>query len=186
MTYTGSFMINLSGLTYASAHKSLADNFAVILQEQKLGANCEYSPGSYSINANASFRLRNDTGSYVGLSTASSATPYALNTNKLLTGTDSGSAFNGYSAGTLMTGHNPYNYTRSGVFSPDAITLGAKGLASAMKNIDMYEIVVIEGVGDTNRQLLEGYLAWKWDGILGGSTFVDALPGGHPYKSAAP
>ena len=33
---------------------------------------------------------------------------------------------------------------------------------------------------------VSGYLAWKWDGILGVTTHVDALPVGHPYKAAAP
>ena len=33
---------------------------------------------------------------------------------------------------------------------------------------------------------VSGYLAWKWDDILGVTTHVTALPSGHPYKSAAP
>ena len=33
---------------------------------------------------------------------------------------------------------------------------------------------------------VSGYLAWKWDGILGVTTHVAALPVGHPYKAAAP
>ncbi len=50
-----------------------------------------------------------------------------------------------------------------------------------------HEIVfTTTGLSDANRQKVEGRLAWKWDGILGGSTLVTALPGGHPYKSAAP
>jgi hypothetical protein len=42
------------------------------------------------------------------------------------------------------------------------------------------------GTSGTTKEKIEGYLAWKWDGILGGTTFVDAMPGGHSYKSAAP
>lgn len=42
------------------------------------------------------------------------------------------------------------------------------------------EIVLVHSdVTATTRQLLEGYLAWKW-GLQG------SLPGGHPYVSAAP
>lgn len=36
------------------------------------------------------------------------------------------------------------------------------------------------------RQKLEGYLAHKWDALLGVTTLVDALPSGHPYKTFAP
>lgn len=42
------------------------------------------------------------------------------------------------------------------------------------------------GTSSGTKEKIEGYLAWKWDTKLGGSTFVTALPGGHPYKSAAP
>jgi hypothetical protein len=41
------------------------------------------------------------------------------------------------------------------------------------------EMVVFSGNDDTTRQLVEGYLAWKW-GLEGN------LPGGHPYENAPP
>jgi hypothetical protein len=41
------------------------------------------------------------------------------------------------------------------------------------------EVFVLDGVGATNRQKIEGYTAWKW-GLQG------SLDAGHPYKSAAP
>lgn len=41
------------------------------------------------------------------------------------------------------------------------------------------EIVVFSGTSTSDRQILEGYLAWKW-GVQAN------LPGGHPYASAAP
>lgn len=41
------------------------------------------------------------------------------------------------------------------------------------------EIVAVTALTTTNRELLEGYLAWKWG--------LEAdLPGGHPYVAAAP
>ena len=44
----------------------------------------------------------------------------------------------------------------------------------------MYEIILTTGtLSPEDRQKLEGYLAWKWGTQA-------ALPGGHPYKSAAP
>ncbi|MBS0453959.1 MAG: hypothetical protein JSS14_21875 [Proteobacteria bacterium] len=45
---------------------------------------------------------------------------------------------------------------------------------------DWAEAVAVEGnISDTDRQKIEGYLAWQW-GLQGN------LPSGHPYKSAAP
>ena len=41
------------------------------------------------------------------------------------------------------------------------------------------EIVAVTALTTTNRQLLEGYLAWKWG-------LQADLPGGHPYVAAAP
>jgi len=41
------------------------------------------------------------------------------------------------------------------------------------------EMVVLNDDTTTTRQLIEGYLAWKW-GLQGN------LPGGHPYKNFAP
>lgn len=46
-------------------------------------------------------------------------------------------------------------------------------------NMDLYEFVLVDNQDTTTRQLVEGYLAWKW-GLEGN------LPAGHPYKSAAP
>jgi hypothetical protein len=46
--------------------------------------------------------------------------------------------------------------------------------------ISVKEIIVLySAVTDTNRQLIEGYLAWKW-GLSAN------LPSDHPYKSSAP
>jgi len=47
-------------------------------------------------------------------------------------------------------------------------------------NGDIAEIVILSGVvADETRQLIEGYLAWKWG--------LEAnLPSGHPYEDAAP
>lgn len=61
------------------------------------------------------------------------------------------------------------------------------GAASGQGFEGLHEVIFMAAGRSTGvRQQVEGYLAWKWDGILGGSTLVTALPGGHPYKSAAP
>lgn len=59
--------------------------------------------------------------------------------------------------------------------------------ANHLKNSDFlngveYEIVAVA----TQSTLIEGYLAHKWDALLGVTTLVSALPSDHPYKSAAP
>ena len=46
-------------------------------------------------------------------------------------------------------------------------------------NSRIHELVCLEDTSTTNRQLIEGYMAWK-HGIEGD------LPSGHPYKTAAP
>ena len=46
-------------------------------------------------------------------------------------------------------------------------------------NVKMYELVCLEDNSTTNRQLLEGYMAWE-HGIQ------SRLPSGHPYKNARP
>ena len=62
-----------------------------------------------------------------------------------------------------------------------AIGCGANDAATTdYSDIDIGEIVVRSGVDSTaDRQLFEGYLAWKW-GIQ------SLLPSDHPYKSGAP
>lgn len=48
------------------------------------------------------------------------------------------------------------------------------------------EVIALHAISDTDRQKIEGYLAHKWDELLGVSTLVDALPSDHPYKSSTP
>jgi len=52
--------------------------------------------------------------------------------------------------------------------------------ASAFLNGKLYEIIIYNSVvSTTTRQLVEGYLAWKWG-------FQSSLPSNHPYKNSAP
>lgn len=98
-----------------------------------------------------------------------------------------------------LTATNACSMGINGSTPLDAVALGGQtyslvaipflggGAASGQGWGDMYEVVFLPAGSSTGvRQQVEGYLAWKWDGILGGSTLVTALPGGHPYKSAAP
>jgi hypothetical protein len=73
-------------------------------------------------------------------------------------------------------------------FIPDAAPFlmnysvsGGQGWGTAREFIFM-----TAGMSTDIRQKVEGYLAWKWDTILGVTTHVDALPSGHPYKGGPP
>jgi methionine-rich copper-binding protein CopC len=71
--------------------------------------------------------------------------------------------------------------------SNDLLLLGAYGnptgtgpQASSYLSGVISEVVVVQtAMSDTDRQKLEGYLAWKWG-------MQASLPVGHPYESAAP
>jgi hypothetical protein len=71
------------------------------------------------------------------------------------------------------------NFTiSSSSFTRSAISFARRG--GNYMNGFYYEIAYYNSVlTTTNRQLMEGYLAWKW-GLQAN------LPSGHPYKSAAP
>lgn len=73
----------------------------------------------------------------------------------------------------VLTGYGASTVTR-------AIIGAEKDGAANFLNGDIGEIIIVDGAPDTaTRQLIEGYLAWKWG--------LEAnLPSGHPYKSAAP
>lgn len=74
----------------------------------------------------------------------------------------------------------------SGFSSPTAAIQMSKDDANFTTNGSIAESVIVIGAMTTaNRQRVEGYLSWKWDGGVSG-TLVGLLPGGHPYKSAAP
>lgn len=76
----------------------------------------------------------------------------------------------------------------TGTHSLTGIALGVRySLDTAYLNGIINEIIIVNSAVDTaTRQKIEGYLAWKWDGINGNTALVTALPSDHPYKSAAP
>ena len=94
-----------------------------------------------------------------------------------------GNAVNAWSNGNVVS----VNYQGYGTLTPgtadatlDKLYLGTRGdLGSSFQGI-FYEIIAYNTIPSlANRQLIEGYLAWKW-GLQG------SLPGAHPYKSVAP
>jgi hypothetical protein len=67
----------------------------------------------------------------------------------------------------------------SGITTQSGVEIGTNVYTDQFTG-DMHEQVILNTQASTNsRQLIEGYLAWKW-GLQAG------LPGGHPYQFAAP
>ena len=62
----------------------------------------------------------------------------------------------------------------------ETFTLGGNGIDESMTGY-MFEFIMYNGsaLSTTNRQKVEGYLAWKWN-------LVSTLPANHPYKSIRP
>ena len=72
--------------------------------------------------------------------------------------------------------------TRTAPTSPlGSLTLGAQANDAVGLNGQIGELIVVQQdvITLADKQKLEGYTAWKWGQ-------VDNLPGGHPYKLAAP
>jgi hypothetical protein len=102
-----------------------------------------------------------------------------------------------YSAGTLANFSNGATggtaaLASSGNTSNTASTsimIGATSLGATTNPMlgTIAEIVVTStALSVADRQILEGYLAWKWDSINENTALVTALPSNHPYKSAPP
>ena len=110
-------------------------------------------------------------------STSTAAAIHSINDNSALNNT---SIF--YGNGTLLT---PMTYTAgSNNITTDTGTgfsLGYNFGATDYLDGFIYEVIVtIGGVASTTeRQLIEGYLAWKWN-------IQDGLPSTHPYKKRSP
>jgi hypothetical protein len=73
--------------------------------------------------------------------------------------------------------------TTNGIASPDntniVYSLARQFNVNRASNIRMSEVIAVSNATTTNRQLIEGYLAWKWG-------LVANLPADHPYKNSAP
>ena len=93
--------------------------------------------------------------------------------------TDGTGAYTYYRDGSLIDSNNATYNTPSATVRMGIGANGASGF-----DIDgiyyPFEILMYnQYLGDTDRQKIEGYLAWKWG-------LQASLPIGHPYKSAAP
>lgn len=86
-----------------------------------------------------------------------------------------GGDYHGYINGTQQATDSPYSGKLS---SPNELRVMQARGGDRLEG-EVAELVILEDVSTTTRQLIEGYLAHKWG--------LEAnLPMGHPYKSAAP
>jgi len=112
---------------------------------------------------------------------------YGLDLGDIAVGVEMWGAWYDSSVSALYGNKNGSDTIASGVQAADrnaATTrqyVGANGFnSSAYTDGAICEIIVLDyDVSESDRQALEGYLAWKW-GLEGN------LPAGHPYKAAAP
>jgi len=80
----------------------------------------------------------------------------------------------GYAYSFLSGGSPGYYDNGSNIF------IGTRGDGATGMNGNISEIIAYNiGLSTTQRQQIEGYLAWKWG-------MVSSLPAGHPYLSAPP
>jgi hypothetical protein len=61
--------------------------------------------------------------------------------------------------------------------STQRFALGAEAGGFLGAAIEVKEIFILDSISTANRQIMEGYLAWKW-GLQGN------LPSNHPYKNS--
>ncbi len=88
--------------------------------------------------------------------------------------------FDGTTLGARLTGGTAATVaaTQTDAFDTVGLTLGRQN--NLYFDGRMMEVLIYDSaLSTTNRQNVEGYLAWKWG-------LVSKLPAGHPYKSAPP
>jgi hypothetical protein len=106
----------------------------------------------------------------------SSGTVYANNVGNLM-------AFQSNTTGWGVWRNGTLEGTTNTIGTPDNTNVGyslaRQYTVSRASNIVIAEVIMVQSTNTTTRQLIEGYLAWKWE--LQGS-----LPVGHPYLNAAP
>lgn len=195
---TSHYLCNSSTFMYAQGAASVymvakapAQSNATFLMEGASSSNTPYYNfqsqfSGFGDTSTMSAFIRNDTN--VTLLTQTDLSPAGTldDTPKILMWNDTGSAMTARVNGGTTT---PQAYTRSGSLTVNNFCLGATSRTTVGNfcNMAVNEIVITDGTEDTaTRQLIEGYLAWKWDGINGDTALVTALPIGHPYKSAPP
>jgi hypothetical protein len=106
----------------------------------------------------------------------SSGTAYSNNVGNIM-------AFQSNTTGWGVWRNGTLESTTNTIATPDNTNVGyslaRQYTVNRASNIVIAEVIMVQSTNTTTRQLIEGYLAWKW-GLQG------SLPVGHPYISAAP
>jgi hypothetical protein len=106
----------------------------------------------------------------------SSGTAYSNNVGNIM-------AFQSNTTGWGVWRNGTLESTTNTIATPDNTNVGyslaRQYTVSRASNIVIAEVIMVQSTNTTTRQLIEGYLAWKW-GLQG------SLSVGHPYISAAP
>jgi hypothetical protein len=159
--------------TTAAAGNNTASTF-VVFSVNSLGSFNVF--GGNALSTAAFF----SSGSQVGMgdwnsNVATASTAIAAGSNYILSSTISGgTASIGGNGGTLATGSTTFSGT--GTFTVGAGYIDHRNkLSGTISEVIEYS----NAVTTTQRQQVEGYLAWKWG-------LQSNLPGGHPYYSAPP
>lgn len=115
-------------------------------------------------------------GQYAPIAATGSTSPFCLSTIC----TSSGSITSRRNGGTPSSGtHNPRTNTAQG-FGIGASWAGKSSVNTIISKAHIYEIVVYNtSLTSSQREQLEGYLAWKWN-------LQATLPVNHPYYTAKP
>ncbi|MDY0189087.1 MAG: LamG-like jellyroll fold domain-containing protein, partial [Syntrophus sp. (in: bacteria)] len=131
--------------------------------------------------------LRNDAGTLrLAQAVGQFADFWATGQAYILSSEDTGSSFGMRKNGGAATSGA---YIRSGAVTLDRFCFGGilRDTFAAPMHINTHELVVLTVAPSSDlRQMIEGYLAHKWDALLGVTTLVDALPSDHPYKISPP
>jgi hypothetical protein len=105
---------------------------------------------------------------------------YVQNKKSIIGAIRNSGVFTGYTDGTtdLSVSNSASVYTESNTQSQWYI--GSNNVGGENANVEIAEIILVNSaISTTDRQRLEGYLAWKWG-------LVANLPSGHPYKNSPP
>jgi hypothetical protein len=110
-------------------------------------------------------------------------TPNVFQVSAILVDADNATASNRLKIavdGGSLVGNNERTTTPTTNNATYGMQIGTVGNNSFPLTGDYCELIIFSSLlSTTDRQLVEGYLAWKW-GLEGN------LPAGHPYKNAAP
>jgi hypothetical protein len=106
----------------------------------------------------------------------SSGTVYSNNVGNII-------AFQSNTTGWGVWRNGTIESTTTTISTPNNTNVGyslARQYTPARKsNIVIGEVIMVQNTDTTTRQLIEGYLAWKW-------ALQASLPSNHPYKNARP